>query len=51
MYTSTIEKFVICGLLSHHILTPDELIFLTPAAIRRSVVFCSLNRPFICLPR
>ena len=34
---STSEIVIFC-LLSHHILTPNELICLTPAAIRRSVV-------------
>ena len=39
------SEIVICSLLSHHILTPNELICLTPAAIKRSVVFWSLDRP------
>ena len=33
------SEIVICSLSSHHILTPNELICLTPAAIRRSVVY------------
>ena len=33
------SEIVICSLLSHHILTLNELICLTPAAIRRSVVY------------
>ena len=32
-------EIVTCSLLSHYILTPNELICLTSAAIRRSVVF------------
>ena len=31
-------------------MSPNELICLTPATIRRSVVFRSIGRPFICLP-
>ena len=44
------SEIAICSLLSHHILTPNVLICLTSAAIRRSVVYWSLDRPFICLP-
>ena len=33
------SEIVICSLSSHHTLTPNELICLTPAAIRRSVVY------------
>ena len=39
----------ICSLFSHHILTPNELVCLTPVAIRRCVIIWSLDRPFICL--
>ena len=46
---STLE-IVICSLLSHHIFTPNELICLTPSAIKRSIVDLNLDRPFICLP-
>ena len=33
------SEIVICSILSHHILTPNELISLTPAAIKRPVVY------------
>ena len=33
------SEIAICSLSSHHILTPNELICLTPVAIRRSVVY------------
>ena len=38
------EKLAPRKLLSHHILTPNELICLP------LVVYCSLDQPFICLP-
>ena len=44
------SEIVICSLLTHHILTPNELICLSLAAIRRTVINLSLDRPFICLP-
>ena len=42
-------EIVICSLLSHHILTPNELICLTPAAIRQSFACWSLDLPIVYL--